>query len=185
MKNIRKEFVVLDLEATCYNSEVARPIDFVNEIIEIGAIKVDKDCKEISRFGKFAKPLKFPVISEFCNELTTITQEDIDTAENLSDVLIEFFDWVDGATLISWGMYDKSQLQKDLIRNDLEYLLEQTEDHFSLKHLHGAWNKLKRGGIGLAGALRFEKLTFEGTAHRGIDDSINITKIFRKYIDRF
>jgi hypothetical protein len=35
-----------------------------------------------------------------------ITQEDIDSAENLSDVL-EFFDWVDGATLISWGMYVK------------------------------------------------------------------------------
>jgi hypothetical protein len=41
----------------------------------------------------------------------TITQEDIDSAENLSDVL-EFFDWVDGATLISWGMYGKTQLQK-------------------------------------------------------------------------
>jgi inhibitor of KinA sporulation pathway (predicted exonuclease) len=39
------------------------------EIIEIGAIKVDKDGKEISRFGKFAKPLKFPVISEFVMNL--------------------------------------------------------------------------------------------------------------------
>lgn len=180
-----KEFVVLDLEATCYNSEIGRPIDFVNEIIEIGAIKLDENGKEIGRFAKFTKPLKFPVISKFCNELTTITQNDIDYADDLSDVLVEFFNWVDGATLISWGNYDRTQLQKDLIRNDLEYLLEETEKHFSLKHLHGQWNKLRRGGIGVSGALKFEKLVFEGTAHRGIDDAINITKIFRKYIDRF
>jgi inhibitor of KinA sporulation pathway (predicted exonuclease) len=55
-------------------------------------IKVDKDGKEISRFGKLQNLLNCN--SEFCNELTTITQEDIDSAENLSDVLIEFFDWV-------------------------------------------------------------------------------------------
>jgi hypothetical protein len=44
-------------------------------------------------------------------------------------VLIELLaGYLDGATLISWGMYDKT-IAKDLIRNDLEYLLEQTEDH--------------------------------------------------------
>ena len=183
MKN--KEFVVVDLEATCYNSEVGRPIDFVNEIIEIGAVKLDSTGKEISRFGKFAKPLKFPVISKFCNELTTITQDDIDYADNLSDVLVEFFEWCDGAKLVSWGNYDRSQLTKDLIANDLEYLLDGLEGHQSLKHLHGQWNNLRRGGIGVSGALRFEKLTFDGQPHRGIDDAINIAKIFRKYIDRF
>lgn len=184
MKN-NKEFVIFDLEATCYNSEVGRPIDFVNEIIEIGAVKVDSSGKEIGRFSKFAKPLKFPFISKFCNELTTITQEDIDYADNLKDVLVEFLNWVDDATLISWGFYDRTQLSKDLIANDLEYLLDGLEGHKSLKHLHGQWNNLRRGGIGVSGALRFEKLTFDGQPHRGIDDAINIAKIFRKYIDRF
>jgi len=187
MKNMkRKEFVIVDLEATCYdNKDTTKPTDFRNEIIEIGAVKLDETGKEIDRFGKFARPLKHPVISKFCNELTTITQEDIDYADELGDVLVQFFDWCNGATLVSWGFYDRSQLEKDLIANDLEYLLENIEGHQSLKHLHGEWNKLRKGGIGLGGAIKFEKLTFDGQPHRGIDDAINIANIFRKYIDRF
>lgn len=187
MKNTKiKEFVIFDLEATCFdNTDTTKPVDFRNEIIEIGAVKLDETGKEIDRFGKFARPLIHPVISKFCNELTTITQEDIDNADELSDVLVEFLEWCDGATLVSWGFYDRSQMTKDLIANDLEYLLEELEGHQSLKHLHGEWNRLRKGGIGLGSALKFEKLTFDGTAHRGIDDAINIAKIFRKYIKNF
>jgi 3'-5' exoribonuclease 1 len=187
MKNVkRKEFVVVDLEATCYsNDDTTRPVDFRNEIIEIGAVKLDENGNEIDRFEKFARPLIHPVISKFCNELTTITQEDIDYADELGDVLVQFFEWCDNSTLVSWGHYDKSQLSKDLISNGLEYLLPELNDHYSLKHLHGQWNKLRKGGIGLSGALKFEKLTFQGQPHRGIDDAINIANIFRKYIDRF
>ena len=181
-----KYFVVLDLEATCWNSDVGKPANFDNEIIEIGAVKLDCDGNEIGRFGKFAKPLKFPILSDFCKELTTIKQSDVDSADNLEDVLIDFFDWSDGATLISWGHYDKNQLEKDLNRNGLRHLLVDLKDHHSLKHLHGQWNNLKRrGGIGVSGALKMEGLTFEGTKHRGIDDAINIAKIFKKYINKF
>lgn len=181
-----REFVIFDLEATCYdNSDTSKPTNFRNEIIEIGAVKLDESGNEIGRFGKFAKPLVHPVISKFCNELTTIKQSDIDYADELGDVLVQFLEWCDGATLVSWGHYDKSQITKDLIANDLSYLLKEVSDHHSLKHLHGEWNGLRKGGIGLGGAIKYEKLVFEGTAHRGIDDAINIAKIFRKYIDRF
>jgi inhibitor of KinA sporulation pathway (predicted exonuclease) len=37
----------------------------------------------------------------------------------------------------------------------------------------------------MGGALKMEGIILEGTHHRGIDDAINIAKIFRKYIDRF
>ena len=180
MKN--KIFVVVDLEATCYNSEVGRPAWFDNEIIEIGAVKLDSNGNELGRFGKFAKPLEFPILSDFCIELTTIKQSDVDNADDLKDVLVDFFDWCDDATLISWGNYDKNQFNKDLKRNGMS---EFVNEHHSLKHLHGIWNKLRRGGIGVSGALKMEGLTFDGTPHRGICDAINIAKIFRKYIDRF
>lgn len=186
-----KEFVIVDLEATCYDNsrkdEIA-PLGFVNEIIEIGAVKLDENGIEIDRFESFAKPKLFPTISKFCTELTTITQEDIDNAEPLSVVLENFIDWCDGTTLISWGNYDKTQMLKDMTRNDLDmpHYLDIVEDHHSLKHLHAKWNNLKRkNGIGMSGALKFEGLEQTGTHHRGIDDAINIAKIFRKYIDRF
>jgi len=183
-----KRFVIVDLEATCYQDgrkDDIKPDGFDNEIIEIGAVMLDSNGKEISRFQSFAKPKLYPKLSNFCKELTTIKQKDVDDADDLVDVLVNFIDWCDGATLVSWGFYDKTQLAKDLIKNDLEYLLDDIEDHKSLKHLHAQWNKLRRKGVGVSGALRMEGLVFEGTPHRGIDDAINIANIFRKYIDKF
>jgi inhibitor of KinA sporulation pathway (predicted exonuclease) len=183
-----KRFVIFDLEATCYENgrqDEIKPDGFDNEIIEIGAVMLDSDGKEISRFQSFAKPKLYPKLSNFCKELTTIKQEDVDNADDLADVLVNFINWCDGATLVSWGFYDKTQLGKDLIKNDLEYLLDDIQDHKSIKHLYAQWKNLRRKGIGLSKALRMEGLKFEGTPHRGIDDAINIANIFRKYIDRF
>lgn len=179
--DINKEvtYTIFDLEATCYNNDKEKPYGFVNEIIEIGAVKLDKDGNEIGRYSKFSKPLLFPIISEFCNSLTTITQEDIDNSDDLCEVLVDFLKWVDGGILVSWGHYDKSQMKKDLIRNGLDFLLNELNGHISLKHLHGKRNGNKRG-FGMKKALIMEGFKLDGTHHRGIDDAINITKIFKK-----
>lgn len=180
-----KIYVVFDLEATCYKT--GAPKDFVNEIIEIGAVKLDKNGNEIDKFSHFLKPKIHPIISDFCTELTTITQADIDKAESASVILEEFMLWCKDCILVSWGFYDINQLNKDLIKNDLEIYLDQNQ-HFSLKHLHAKWNNFtgkRKNGIGMSGALNLEGLELEGQHHRGIDDAINIAKIFRKYIDKF
>ena len=183
-----KKFVIFDLEATCYDDsrkDEIKPLDFFNEIIEIGAVMLDETGKEIDRFSKFAQPKNFPILSNFCTELTSITQDDVDNADMLNIVLEEFMSWIDSAILVSWGHYDKTQLIKDLCRNSLEHLHYALDDHKSLKHLHAEWNGLRKKGIGMGGALKMEGLTLDGTHHRGIDDAINIAKIFRKYIHKF
>lgn len=182
-------YIIFDLEATCYNKEnnlETIPDGFVNEIIEIGAVKLNKEGEQIDVFSKFAKPKLFPYISNFCTLLTTIKQEDIDSADDLKVVLAEFMDWCGDGMLISWGGYDKNQTNKDLIRNDLEIYLDKLDNHKNLKKLHGEWNGLnKRNGIGLSRALNYEGLKFKGTHHRGIDDAFNISDIFKKYIHKF
>lgn len=180
-----KKFVIFDLEATCYERGSEAPDGFDNEIIEIGAVMLDDKGNEINRFQSFAKPKLFPNLSDFCKELTTIKQEQVDSSEPIANVLVDFINWCDGATLVSWGFYDKTQLSKDLIKNDLEYLLDEIEDHKSIKHLYAIWINLRRKGVGLSKALNIEGLKFVGTPHRGIDDAINIANIFRIYIDRF
>ena len=184
----KKEYVIFDLEATCYNRGDNKPDGFKNEIIEIGAIKLDELGNEIDRFSKFAKPKLFPFISDFCNELTTIKQEDIDNADPLRTVLIDFMEWAIDADLISWGYYDAKQLISDLSINDIDdekYKLKIENNHYSLKHLYAAWNGLRRKGIGMKKALNIENIKLSGTHHRGIDDAENIVKIFKKYINKY
>jgi 3'-5' exoribonuclease 1 len=177
-----KGYVIFDLEATCYDRGTA-PKGFSNEIIEIGAVRLDAEGNETGVFSEFAQPLIHPVISEFCNTLTTITQEDIDGARPLKEVLSDFLEWSDGHVLVSWGQYDKNQIISDMRRNQITDDRGLLVEHRSIKHLHQRWNRLQKP-LGLGGALHHEGLRFDGVQHRGIDDARNITKIFLKYFEQ-
>ncbi len=171
--------IILDLEATCWKG---RSMQKQNEIIEIGAVKINDKGEILDEFCEFIKPKLNPKLSDFCIELTTITQEEIDTADTYDTVIERFKNWIDlneSYVLCSWGFYDKKQFQKD----DALYNLDSNwlEHHISLKHQYAAIKNLKKP-IGMGGALKMEKLTLDGTHHRGIDDARNIAKIFKTNI---
>lgn len=162
--------IIVDLEATCEQDNR----EFPNEIIEIGAI--DNYGKE---FSLFVKPKVKPVLTDFCKELTSITQEDVDNADEFPEVYSKWKKYVIGdgtpVTIVSWGEYDKRQLIRDMIRNKLpkDSLLD---NHVNLKYYYkdviGKWPG------GMAKALRKLNIPLEGTHHRGIDDARNILKIY-------
>lgn len=174
------KFVVLDLEATCWEKKKKGQ---VNEIIEIGALLLDENGGLISEFEQFIKPQVNPTLSEFCTELTTIRQEDVDAAQAFPEVLNAFHEWFGMAegnyVLGSWGFYDKIQFTKDCNLHGLP--TEWLERHVSIKHQHKEICGLTKP-LGMRKALEVEGFELDGTHHRGIDDARNIAKIFRKYL---
>lgn len=77
-------FVVFDIETTGLDS-------FENEIIEIGALKV-KDSKVVDSFDHLIKP-NHP-ISDFITDLTGITNEMVENAESIEEVLEQFINFI-------------------------------------------------------------------------------------------
>lgn len=47
-----------------------------------------------AEFSQYVKPTRFPILSEFCKNLTGIKQTDVDNASNLKDVLKSFDEWI-------------------------------------------------------------------------------------------
>lgn len=177
------KYVVFDLEATCEDRNIIA--EYPNEIIEIGAVMIDERGTEIDRFEMFSKPTLNPILTQFCKDLTTIKQSDVDNAEDLADVLIKFHEWSEGCTLLSWGGYDMRQIIRDVQRQDISNLVntrEMSNRHINFKQWYARKNKLRREP-GVRTALRSEKLNFIGTHHRGIDDAKNIANIVRIYLD--
>jgi len=169
------KYIIVDLEATCWEQK-GKP----NEIIEIGAVKINQNAKEESRFSTFVKPVLYPLLSDFCINLTTIKQKDVDSAPTFNNAIKQFMGWIeeDSYVLCSWGFYDKNQFTKDceLHRMPVGWL----KNHISLKHQHAYINPLSRP-VGMETALKMDKLQLTGTHHRGIDDAVNISKIFIKH----
>lgn len=175
-------YIILDLEATCWQD---RSLKYPNEIIEIGAVKINDQQEVIGEFNAFIQPKLHPELSTFCTELTTIEQRDIDEASEFKSVITDFWDWInldEDYLLCSWGFYDRSQFKKDCELHELNTAW--LKHHISLKHQYATINNLKRP-IGMGGALKKEKITLEGTHHRGIDDAKNISKIFLSNFNRW
>ena len=170
-----RHLVIVDLEATCWKQGEHRPDDM--EIIEIGAVLVDPARPEDAReFQTFVRPVRFPELSEFCRNMTTIQQQDVETADPFPIAFPRFLEWIGdpaAARLASWGAYDRKQFVKDCLLHGIPYPF--AEDHFNIKQFFG-----KRFGgrpPGMGAALRRLGLDLEGTHHRGIDDARNIFRI--------
>jgi len=66
-------YLVLDLEATCCDKGSIAKNHM--EIIEIGAVMVEPATLTIvDEFQSFVKPIRHPILTEFCKSLTSIAQ---------------------------------------------------------------------------------------------------------------
>lgn len=169
-------YVVIDLEATCWNKGTS-PNRM--EIIEIGAVYLDSSTLEvIKEFSRFVKPMAEPILSDFCKQLTNIKQFDVDSALGFPSVLYSFLKWVGTEPIIlcSWGAYDLNQLKKDCQRHGIP-LPEEFQRHINLKTSFSQLQSIKP--CGMKRALNILGLQLDGTHHRGIDDARNIAKIAR------
>jgi len=61
-------YIILDLEATCWEEKS----DKANEIIEIGAVKLDENLEVVDTFSQYVRPVISPELSDFCKTLTSI-----------------------------------------------------------------------------------------------------------------
>ncbi len=176
-----EQYIIFDLEATCW--EKSKINNLINEVIEIGAVKLDEKLNQIDTFQTFIKPTKNPILSDFCKKLTSISQEDVDQAPYFSEAMCNFENWIinesyDSTILVSWGYYDKNQLLSECkVKNYYGEIIQLLSRHNSIKHDFAHLKNIKR--CGMEKALELLKIPLEGTHHRGIDDAINISKIFK------
>jgi len=172
-------YLIIDIEATCWRSNEGHRGE--NEIIEIGAVVIDGIREVLGEIQRFVKPVRNPILSEFCKRLTSIRQRDVDAAPVFADVLHDFQEQVEHiagqglADLVfcSWGDYDRKQLMKDCQYHNIHYPFGV---HRNVKKEFAGRRLMKP--VGVARALNILGMTLEGTHHRGIDDARNIAKIF-------
>lgn len=180
---LRPVLCIVDFEATCWGDGNRGKREEM-EIIEIGAVLAESSgLRKLAEFQSFIKPVRNPVLSDFCRALTSIEQRDVDRAPEFPAVMAKFSAWLgDGrdsrdVEFSSWGQYDFNQL-----RQDCDYHRQPwpffTDSHINLKKRVA--EKLGWSEKGVHKAMDRLGMKFEGTAHRGIDDARNILRIVQK-----
>ena len=174
-------FIIFDLEATCWKDRRA-PDE--TETIEIGAVELDGNGAIQSEFGCFVRPVVHPQLSDFCLNLTSIAQSDVDGAQTFAPAFARFVAWAqtggEPLTLVSWGDFDPRQLQLDCARAGVEYPASFAR-HVNIKTRFAQARNIKP--VGMARALKILNLPLAGTHHRGIDDARNIAAIAQTMLE--
>ncbi len=179
---LRKRYLIcLDVEATCSDDSTVPREEM--EVIEVGASVLDRDnnWEEKFRIEFFIKPILHPTLTDFCKNLTHISQEQVDVGKSYVEaleVMRGFTDGIKDFAWCSWGAFDKNIFIQDGELHGLSPLLP-PEAHFNLK----VWySNLKgfRKGFGLDKAIAKEGLTFVGQHHRALSDAQNVAQIFRR-----
>ncbi|MGZ0706120.1 exonuclease domain-containing protein [Pseudomonas piscis] len=170
-------WLVIDLEAT--TDEGGWPVSEM-EIIEIGATLVNREGREQDHFQRFVRPLRRPMLTPFCRELTHITQANIDSAAPLSEVWPLFERWLSQHQprlegWASWGDYDRKQLQLEWHNHQLHSLLNDVP-HMNLKQRFAKARRLERP-LGLNAALQLAGMQFNGQQHRALEDARNTARL--------
>lgn len=164
----------VDLEATCdeldesksARKHVVAPDQM--ETIEIGLVVIDLESLEIvDEFQRFIRPQINPILTDFCEQLTSIQQADVDSAGTYVEVgeeLRAFIARYPNAAWASWGDYDERQLERDAVFAACPSLLEGLP-HFNARKWHaGLYDNRPKG---LKQTVESMSLAWLGTYHRG------------------
>ena len=171
-------FVVIDFEATCTNTNLFPRNQM--EIIEIGAVLChNKNQINISYFQSFIRPVRNPILTNFCLNLTSIQQADVDSAPLFPEMMCKFQEWLyenkaTQAIFCSWGAFDKNILLENCNHHQIEYPFTQ---HINLKKRFAQKQNCKPKGM--LQALHQVKIQPKGAHHRGLDDAQNISKLLQ------
>ena len=174
--NCSRHIVVVDIEHTCAMDGSIPPEE--RETIEIGAVLIDTcSLQIIDEFSELIRPITHPEISQFCTELTGITQAELDGVAHFPEVYSNFIDWLPDNSdyvIATWGSYDLVQLNIDCALHGMPAFSPPTT--LNLKIAFKETRNLKKK-VGLRKALETSNISYQGSHHRALDDAKNTAKL--------
>lgn len=112
-------YVILDMEWDSAYHKVYQK--FINQILQIGAVKLDEDFNIVDIFDVTVKSSISKKVSKRFRELTGITKEMILDGIPLSEAVTQYNDWLDDDTVtITWSnsdLYTIAENEKYLLKN--------------------------------------------------------------------
>lgn len=178
-------YIIMDLE---WNNTYGRKINgFINEIIDIGAVKLDEELNVIDTFSHFIRVQIGKKLRGSVKRLTNITNEDISTGAQFAQVFAEFGRWLGPGetTMLTWGdgdirvLIDNYRYLKGI--ETIPFLSSYADLQKLFQNVYKTSASKQIGLICAAKLIGIDYEKYEN--HRGLDDSMLSAEIFIKCFD--
>ena len=174
--------IFLDFEMNHIAQEYTEERTFSKmEIVEIGAVMLDDNGKEISSFQSYVKPEFNDKIEKICTKVTGITTETVADAPVLWPVLQQFVKWcgTEELTVYAWSDSDLRQLKRELNLKEIQCkeLNRLCDNWVDFQRMFGDMLGIEQR-VSLKHAINAIQADFDGDAHDALWDARNTAKIF-------
>lgn len=175
----------MDLEWN--NSYMKSAQRFVNEIIEVGAVKLDENLNTVSTFSEIIKPVLSKKLRSRIKNLTNISNDDIKAGKPFATVIREFEKWVgDNSVVLSWGDTDIRTLLTNikcfLNKEDISFIRKYADLQRYCQNFINMENVQQAGLSYAAECLQIDAEKFPH--HRALDDSLLSAECFKKTFNK-
>lgn len=157
-----------------------KELDLANEIIEIGAIKVDKYMQPIDRMKVYIKPSVIPVLNPNILDITGIKEENLKNGVSFIEGIEKLKEMVDeGDIICSWAKDDIVEI----IRNANHYNyrdISWIDQYLDLQEYATKILGFKKS-LSLSNALKYLKIKFDyDKLHDALNDAVYEFNVFKQ-----
>lgn len=191
--------VCIDIECTCDSPVQIHPM----EIIELACLKVDLTAPKSrasnvassqASFRSFVRPVINPELTNFCLDLTGISQQIVDKSETIDKVVPRFLSWLVEQNLVDENLTSRENFSFASCGNfDMKLMTPIVRDCLAnekreLPHYFNSWINVKKIFVNhnqkwpksLYHMLELLDEIPEGTPHSAIDDCKNLAKVVER-----
>lgn len=157
-----------------------KSLELDNEIIEIGAIKLDNYMKPLKEFKAYIKPKVIPVLNPKISEITNITEEDLKDGLTFEEGIERLQGLIDeGDIICSWAKDDIIEIINNAVffkYNNLNWLKNYLDlQEYSTKILG------KKKSLSLKSALDELKIKVnDSKLHDALNDAVYTSEVFKR-----
>ncbi|MBO4903499.1 MAG: exonuclease domain-containing protein [Lachnospiraceae bacterium] len=170
-------YIVLDLE---WNQSAGKnDYELPFEIVEIGAVKLNRKFEIVDRFEQIVKPQIYHSIHFMTSKIVHVDKEELDRGRPFPEVMQEFLKWCGRKYIFCiWGTLDLTELQKNMCYYGMDELSAgplkyyDIQKFFSLTYEDG---KSRRALEYAVDQLHIEK---DIPFHRAYSDAYYTAKVF-------
>lgn len=173
-------YIVLDLEwnqtVDKFNKEYGLPF----EILEIGAVKLNKKMEIVDKFEEVVKPQIYHSMNFMTTKIVQFEQEELDNGRPFPEVMSDFLKWCGRDYIFCiWGTLDLTELQRNMVYYGMDELTDGPLKYFDIQKFFSIGyedGKIRRA---LEYSVDYMGIEKDIPFHRAYSDAYYTAKIFQ------
>lgn len=142
-----------------------------NEIVQMGAVKLDENQNIVGHFEVVIKPECFKTMNKVIEKLTGITNETLETGKPFKEAIEEFLSWCgDDFVFLIWGYDDIRILKNNMMFHGVD--TSGIPKHYNIQVIFCHQKEQEKRQYSLSYALEFCKIDVNEQLHDAYNDAM-------------